>query len=70
MRDRAGVVCLVQAVGPLITNEGFVTRQNGPQLLPADPRNIFPHLPLTHALGGSGMVQVRVWVRVLVRVEV
>lgn len=68
LRDRAGVVLFVQAAVPLITREGFVTRQVGPQLfeapfplktplffLPANPRNSFPSLLSLDALGGIGM---------------
>ena len=55
MRDPAGAVCVVQAVVPLITSERLVTRQIGPQLLPADLRNVFPCLLSLDALGGSGM---------------
>ena len=55
MPDRAGVVVAVQAVVPPHRLGGFVTRQFGPQLLPADPQNVFPHLLFLHALGGVGM---------------
>lgn len=62
MRDQVGVVLDVQAVVSLITSEGLVTRQFGPQLfslspffLPTHRRNAFYSLRSLYAFGGIGM---------------
>ncbi|MCA9468999.1 MAG: hypothetical protein KC643_26645 [Nitrospira sp.] len=45
----------VQAFVPLCIQEGLVTRNLGSQLLPANPRNLFPSLHSQDAIGGIGM---------------
>ena len=51
--NRGGFV--VQAFVPLRIQEGLVTRNLGSQLLPANPRNLFPSLHSQDAIGGIGM---------------